>query len=241
MTTPFIKTYRIPNPLLIFQTALIAGSFLTGFLLAPFLVLSRHIAQRPVRRFRYPEQKLRYRRFLALGFYIGTFLIVVGLIGMWTRWCLGKRDPWLWAVFWLLEGRKRWSRPALLAYWAALGSLSVAGWNRQLARSRRYRALNAAGDPVGTNSGVNEISGTGAPESLVPPAPPPSATGSLGLSFPTLPNANVSTVATDILDAADKHVPTLTLNARRKFFHALAVVMFVPGVAFDVSASCGIV
>ncbi|KAL0067858.1 dolichol kinase [Marasmius tenuissimus] len=53
----------------------------------------------------------------------------------------------------------------------------------------------------------------------------------LGLTFPNLPSG--ATVATDWLDAADKHVPTLRLNARRKFFHGLAVVMFVPGVAFD--------
>jgi hypothetical protein len=46
---------------------------------------------------------------------------------------------------------------------------------------------------------------------------------------------DVSNVATDLLDAADKHVPTLGVNARRKFFHALAVVMFIPGVALDVS------
>jgi len=63
------------------------------------------------------------------------------------------------------------------------------------------------------------------------------AGGSLGLTFPNLSNLpNGANVATDLLDAADKHVPTLSLNARRKFFHALAVVMFVPGVAFDVCA-----
>jgi hypothetical protein len=45
----------------------------------------------------------------------------------------------------------------------------------------------------------------------------------------------MSNVATELLDAADKHVPTLGLNARRKFFHGLAVVMFMPGVAVDVS------
>ena len=63
----------------------------------------------------------------------------------------------------------------------------------------------------------------------------------LGLRLPNLPNlpdlpngANLSNVATDLLDAADKHVPTLSVNARRKFFHALAVVMFVPGIAVDV-------
>lgn len=39
--------------------------------------------------------------------------------------------------------------------------------------------------------------------------------------------------ASEWLDAADRRVPTLGLNGRRKFFHALAVVMFVPGVAAD--------
>ena len=45
----------------------------------------------------------------------------------------------------------------------------------------------------------------------------------------------MTNVATDLLDAADKHVPTLSLNARRKYFHGLVVVMFIPGVAIDVS------
>ncbi|KAF9000613.1 hypothetical protein BDQ17DRAFT_1426959 [Cyathus striatus] len=43
----------------------------------------------------------------------------------------------------------------------------------------------------------------------------------------------MSTAATEFLDAADKHVPTLGLNARRKFFHGLAVIMFIPGIAVD--------
>jgi hypothetical protein len=53
---------------------------------------------------------------------------------------------------------------------------------------------------------------------------------SLGINLP-----NGANMAADFLDAADKHVPTLGLNARRKFFHGLVVVMFVPGVALDVS------
>jgi len=53
-------------------------------------------------------------------------------------------------------------------------------------------------------------------------------------NLPSLPNGvKVSHVATDLLDAANKHVPTLKLNARRKFFHGLAVIMFIPGVAVD--------
>jgi len=43
-------------------------------------------------------------------------------------------------------------------------------------------------------------------------------------------------VATQMMDAADSRMPTLSVNARRKFFHALAVVMFVPGIAVDVSS-----
>lgn len=75
-----------------------------------------------------------------------------------------------------------------------------------------------------------------------PSTPLVDASGPLGLGFPTLPNlpnigngTGVSGVATDWLDAADRHVPTLSVNARRKFFHALAVVMFLPGVIVDVS------
>lgn len=232
-TAPFIETYRLPTPLLIFQIALIAGSFITGFLLSPLLALSRHIAQRPVRRLRLPQEKQRHLRALAAGFYIGTIIIVVGLIGSWTWWNLGRRNPWLWTILWLLEGRKKWSRPMLLAYWGLLGSISVAGWNRQLSRSRRYRHRNTSGGtqdnvivPFAANSNQKpqtEISS--------------SAPTTLGLTFPNLANlpnlSNGSQVATELLDAADKHVPTLGINARRKFFHALAVVMFLPGVAVD--------
>lgn len=230
-TTPFIKTYRLPTPLLIFQIALIGGSLLTGFLLSPLLFLSRHIAQRPVRRLRFPQEKPKHRRALAAGFYFGTVVIVVGLIGSWTWWNLGRRDPWLWAIFWILEGKKKWTRPLLLAYWALVGSISVAGWNRQLSRSRKkYWPRNTSvhlGEnvtqavPVGATSSQKGAEG-------VPLGGP---SGALGLAFPQLPNG--TQVATDLLDAADKHVPTLGVNARRKFFHGLAVAMFLPGVAVD--------
>lgn len=216
------------------QIALIAGSFLTGFLLSPLLVLSRHIAQRPVRRLRFPQDKQRHRKALAASFYVGALVVVVALIGSWTWWSLGKRDPWLWTIFWLLEGNRKWSRPLLLVYWGVLGGLSVAGWNRQLARSKRYRPRNAV---VNSDNVVIPVAGNQAPKDspeLPPPTPP---TGGLGLTFPNLPSlpnlSNGSQVATDLLDAADKHVPTLGINARRKFFHALAVVMFLPGIAVD--------
>ncbi|KAJ7106459.1 hypothetical protein C8R43DRAFT_1092017 [Mycena crocata] len=198
ITTPFIKTFRLPTPLVIFQTALVAGPFLIGFLLAPFLVLSRHAAQTPLRRLQ-RRNALRARRRLALAFYTGALLVVLGPIGLWTRWCLGARDPWVYVVKYIMKRRRR---AALLAYWGALGSVSVAGWTRQLARSRRWRGESMSGmSAMGAGGGMGM---GGAGDALF------AASG-------------------EFLDRA----PTLGLNARRKFFHALVVVMFVPGVAFD--------
>lgn len=173
-------------------------------------------------------------------------IIVAGLIGLWTRWLLGNRDPWLWVIYRLLEGRKKWHRPALLAYWGLLGCLSVAGWNRQLARSRKLRLRSVTAEYMlpsisqdSSASQTNETASSGTHSSMQ------SSAGALGVTFPNLPNlpslpnlpngVNVALVAMDLLDAADKHVPTLKLNARRKFFHGLAVIMFIPGVAIDVS------
>ena len=155
---------------------------------------------------------------------------------MWTKWCLGGRDPWVYGVFYLLEGRKTWSRPVLLVYWALIAIISVAAWNRQLARSRRYRP-KAIGNPETTPQLAGPSTPTEArpPISSDPSAPPTPPIPSM-ISFPNLPNGvQMSLAATELLDAADKRVPTLTLNARRKSFHGVAVLMFLPGIAFDVS------
>ncbi|KAH9057814.1 Fph type histidine kinase [Lactarius vividus] len=246
VTTVYIKTYRLPTPLLIYQLALVPGSLLTGFLLSPLLTLSRHIAQRPVRRMRFPHEKQAHRRALAVGFYLGAALIVGGLIGMWTRWLLRGRDPWLWVVFWLLEGPRQWTRPALLTYWAVLGSISVWGWNRQLARSRRFRPrLPTVGEAVMEDTAVTQqgsepttpMSGALGLASSSLTSSAVSASTAVSAMFPTVAMPHLPTDlglgASEWLDAADRRVPTLGLNARRKFFHALAVVMFVPGVAAD--------
>jgi dolichol kinase len=204
LQTPYIKTYRLPTPLLFFQLALIPGSLLAGFLLSPLLILARNIAQKPVHRLRYPREKDIHRRALAAGFYIGAAIVCVGIVGTWVQWCLEWRNPWMWVIKWLLQGQKPWTRPVLIAYWGLLAAISVAGWTRQLARARRLRPRN----PISAAS-----------------ADRPAPAGA----------QNLQTVATQVMDAADQRLPTLSVNARRKYFHALAVVMFVPGIAFDVS------
>lgn len=93
--------------------------------------------------------------------------------------------------------------------------ISVAGWNRQLSRARRHRRY------VGPNTGASGSHGQG---------------GSNGANV-NGDHSGISGVASQMMDAADQRLPTLSVNARRKFFHALAVVMFVPGIAFDVRST----
>ncbi|CAE7184617.1 unnamed protein product [Rhizoctonia solani] len=247
----YVKTFREPSPLLVFQLALLPGSILIGFLLSPLLALSRHIARRPRLRLRAPHQteQLIYRRMLAIGLAAGAVLLVGGLLGGWVRWLLGARDPWLWVLRSLTQGRRPWSRLTLVAWWALLGSLSVAGWNRQLARSRRHPHLHAytsasARTPTHTQLKqkslpvpISEVSAVGVYPPLVPRLGTLQAQAQSNASkSPTTssaPTRDIQAVATDLLDAADKHVPTLSRNGRRKFFHALAVLMFVPGISWD--------
>ncbi|KAF8606668.1 hypothetical protein BDV93DRAFT_437456 [Ceratobasidium sp. AG-I] len=246
----YIKTYRKPSPLLVFQLALLPGSLLIGFLLSPLLALSRHIARRPRLRLRTPHQteQLIYRRMLAIGLAAGAVLLVGGLLGGWARWLLGGRDPWLWVLRNLTYGRRPWSRFVLVAWWGLLGSLSVAGWNRQLARSRRrthiHTLVTSAQTPAQSQSKhkpavtppISEISAVGTYPPLVPRLGTQQSKNQITISKGTTipgPTRDIQAVATDLLDAADKHVPTLSRNGRRKFFHALAVLMFVPGISWD--------
>jgi dolichol kinase len=216
-STEFIKTFRAPTPLLVYQLGVIPGAFITGILLAPLLVLSRSIAQKPVRRLRFPHQKEAQRRLLALGFYVGVVLVAFLLIGTWTRWCLGGRDPWLWVLFWLLEGQTKWSRIALLAYWTALVLAVVISWQAQFTIYGQLR-LPSSSSTVSTlqpsASGPLSLAGGGnaAAEKRSEPhrAENPSANARHGYG-------------------------RFGLNGRRKSFHALAVLMFAPGIIADVS------
>jgi dolichol kinase len=108
----------------------------------------------------------------------------------------------------------------LIAYWGALAMISVAGWNRQLSRARRHR--------VYTVPNVRERVSHSHGQSLNS-TDPLQAPGSTTIHS----DSGISGVASQMMDAADMRMPTLSVNSRRKFFHALAVVMFVPGIAVD--------
>nr|XP_018263518.1 dolichol kinase [Kwoniella dejecticola CBS 10117]OBR85676.1 dolichol kinase [Kwoniella dejecticola CBS 10117] len=232
LQTPYIKTYRLPTPLLTFQLALIPGSLLAGFLLSPLLYLSRHLAQKPAHRLRFPHEKPVHRRLLALGFYGGSALVCGGLVGLWTQWLLGGRNPFVWVVCWFFEGKYPWTRPALISYWGGLAAISVAGWNRQLSRARKHRRYTVPGTGSTTNKNdANTLSSSSSSSNHTS-----HSTGGMGIGVSASGNGErdtISGVASSMMDAADQRMPTLSVNARRKFFHALAVVMFIPGIAVD--------
>jgi hypothetical protein len=137
----------------------------------------------------------------------------------------------MWGLRWVL-GRRR--RIALLGYWTALGSVSVAGWARQLIRSRRAAGVGAAAGVGLGYGGVGGMMGGMGMSGMMAGMGKAQGTAANGTNeAPATPTSALFAASGEFLDRA----PTLGLNARRKFFHALVVVMFVPGVAFDVRLS----
>ncbi|KAK4058304.1 dolichol kinase [Microbotryomycetes sp. JL221] len=215
------STFRLPTPVVAFQSVLIPGAFLSGFLLSPLLVVSRHIASKPSHRLRWPTERERHRRLLAAGVFLGLFGIAFFMLGGWAGWQLGRglRRPWLWAlqltfyggdgVVVKLPGAKgwqRWKRIWLVTYWAATIVLAIAGWQTRLVRARRIRIKNSLTNTTsGTAEEKKKLSGQ------------PEFTG---------PKYGVE-------HAREEKRVHASLNMRRKFFHALAVAMFVPGIAVD--------
>lgn len=279
-STPFIRTFRTPSPLLIYQLALIPGAILLGFLLSPFLVLSRNLAQIPTRRLRgHPKQhqKELQRRLLAVVVYMGAALCVFFVIGSWTRAMLNagngpkdkSRDPWIWVLLWMVEGDaplintsptdskgliqflKKWKRLLLMGYWAICVVALVGVWQRQLFK-RHYRSLPQSSSAMfSLTNGVYPLSATSnlaaSPSSAAQRLPSPTVTSNRSLHIEGPRDSGL-----DVNDAGDaSSLPVvgvagrragvtnngfgkLGLNGRRKSFHALAVVMFAPGIIIDV-------
>ncbi|PWN38811.1 hypothetical protein IE81DRAFT_327123 [Ceraceosorus guamensis] len=241
--TPFVKAFRSPTPLVIFQSALVVGSFMIGFLLSPLLYLSRHLAQKPVHRLRWPHKRDLHRRLLAGFFYLFAALYVVGVLGLWTRWILGRRDPWVWVLQFLIKGKHPWSRPLLVAYWLALVAASVLSWQAIVVSAKRFRVVRnptvtAATAATATASGsLHENAASAAPNADVPIAPSSANTRATAAgvvrSLGGLGAIGNAAANTETGGVTLKRAATLSLNARRKFFHALAVLLFVPGIAAD--------
>ncbi|TNY21389.1 dolichol kinase [Rhodotorula diobovata] len=144
---PYVPpTFRAPTPVIAFQSVLIPGAFLSGFLLSPLLVVSRHIASRPSHRLKWPTERERHRKLLALGVAVGLCAIVCVPLGGWAGWMLGAsppsflrrlRRPWGWALrffaFGDSDGVSDWQQPAALLPpgWSFFSAKRTSrGWRR---------------------------------------------------------------------------------------------------------------
>ncbi|GAA5821323.1 hypothetical protein JCM10212_006779 [Sporobolomyces blumeae] len=292
----FPPTFRSPTPVIAFQTVLIPGAFLSGFLLSPLLVLSRHIASKPSHRLKWPTERQRHRKLLALGVVVGLGVIVFLFLGAWIGWMLSAthrlRRPWTWAVRFIYFGSSdgvvarsppdvglasRSKRVGLLAYWAGTVVTAVGGWQTHLVRARRIRMGNRSGGAIAPekrdrrereHKGRDPRRDAKKDGATVSASPTPgngpsrgSTTGGGGLKLlgigrsggagrrnsngeegqrsggggPSSGGMSEAAPMGRVGAESATHTKAVhaSLNMRRKFFHALAVVMFVPGIAID--------
>lgn len=276
---PYIPpTFRAPTPIVAFQAVLIPGAFLSGFLLSPLLVISRHVASRPSHRLKWPTERELHRRLLALGVAIGLFGIVFLMLGGWAGWMLGTnptsflrrlRRPWGWAARFLWYGNsdgvdvdglarhlrgqsepwwsprrnsRGWRRLALVGYWGATISSAIGGWQTHLVRARRIRMRTLRTETASAKGTDGKDSGSPAPADSSSNRQGAAAAGKRfigrGIDAVQAARANVGGVQQPPLRFGAEHAREekavhASLNLRRKFFHALAALMFVPGIAID--------
>ncbi|KAI3626367.1 hypothetical protein CBS9595_001728 [Malassezia furfur] len=218
-----IVAYRTPSVVYAYQLALIVGMMLVGLVLSPLLALSRVLAQRPTHRLRWPDKRNLHRRLLSLGFFVFLALIVFGTLGPWVWWMLGRRNPWLFIARFTLQGPYWWLRLALLGYWGVLCNIALLSLQLMVNRVWQYATV---GDQVQAQA----IKRRGARSDSVTQVPPNRTASQRAAS------SAVSRLAAPRADnEATALGPALAVNVnvRRKFFHMLAVLLFVPGLAWD--------
>lgn len=221
---PFVS-FRTPTSLLAYQQALMVGMMFIGIVLSPLLALSRVLAQRPTHRLRWPDKRNLHRRLLALAFFLFMALLVFGTLGPWVWWMLGGRNPWLFMVRFTLQGPFWWSRLALLGYWGMLCNIALLSIQLMVNRVWQYATV---GDQVQAHALKRRAARS---ESLGnPPRTTRTASeraGSLAASRFAQPHAEGEETSLGPALAVN-------VNGRRKFFHMLAVLLFIPGIAWDV-------
>lgn len=209
----------MPTPLVPYQHVMIPGAFLTGFLLSPLLVLSRQFAQMPSHRLRRPGERGRNRKLAALGVGLGLIFVVLVPFGGWAGWQLGGNlwTAWAWA-----------------ARFSILGGNGVEGMHGEFSGWRRWRRLVLALYWLGIATaavGGWQTRIVRARRLRLAKNRQLAKTGENGSASPSSNLLGVKGIS-ELREDRRMHV---ALDLRRKFFHALAVVMFVPAIIIDVS------
>lgn len=208
----------------------------------------------------WPQERGRNRKLVALGSFSGFVLIICLPFAGWVGWTLGGglRTPWAWGLRYCAlggdgsvsslrtavrlgsssaaggpAGWRRWKRILLALYWLAIVISAVGGWQTRLVRARRIRiAKNKAGNGTAvstTQQGHASVrdGSKGTPDAIGFQNGHKAASAGGMAGKAAIEMAGVQ----NIRENRRMHV---ALDLRRKFFHALAVVMFVPAIAIDV-------
>ncbi|KAH8928340.1 hypothetical protein BT69DRAFT_1277161 [Atractiella rhizophila] len=200
--------FRNPTALVSFQHMLIPGSFFIGFCLAPMLIMSRHLGQQRSYRLKStPSERERMRKLFAAGVYLGLVLIVFLVLGLWEGWILGRGisllRPWAWVLKWVFLGSDGAERD---------GERGGIGWTRWKRIMLVYYwaavVILAVGGWQSKFAKMKKMRRAG-----------------VGVNASTSKDGE----GKDALERRG-HV---SLNLRRKFFHALAVALFAPGIVVD--------
>ncbi|KAF9162817.1 hypothetical protein DFQ26_003219 [Actinomortierella ambigua] len=201
------------SPQFMFMLTLIVGMMVIGLLLSPLLVYCRRLAQLP----RKGQTSINMRRrglkqrVAAAGVYMGTMVIVAGVIMPQTSKVLGQ-NPFQWLVDFMLMTTVDWT-----GMWAQMN-----WWANAMLFGPNSTATLAAAEGLGEG-------GWSLMELLL----------SIGWRRALLCLYWVSGITMSILflewmkTSARRRAIMGSLNNRRKFYHALAVIMFTPGFLFD--------
>lgn len=212
--------FREPSAVLVYQLALMVGMLVIGALLSPLLVLSRNLARRPTHRLRWPDKRNLHRRLLALAFFVLSTALVLGVLAPWVAWQLGGKNPWLYIVRFMLQGRYWWLRLALAGYWGMLCNIALLSIQLMVHRVWQYATV---GDHAKKPMRPRQDSRSSAPIRTA-------------LSATERASALAATQFAEVTEEEGSSLSpqvAVSVNGRRKFFHALAVLLFVPGIAWD--------
>lgn len=159
-------------------------------------------------------------------------------------------QPWIWAlefIFYAVEsidGEKgstsSWKRIFLVLYWAGTISVAVGGWTTRFVRARRIRmkkSLMTNNSLSLSNPSSTPAANGGSPSLLSLDTPKSTSATSVDLGSGGIKIISEGKTNFGVEGIREERRVHASLNMRRKFFHALAVTMFIPGIAVDVSPS----
>jgi hypothetical protein len=134
------------------------------------------------------------------------------------------------------SGWRRWKRILLALYWLAIVVSAVGGWQTRLVRARRIRVAKSKAGTSSAASFVHYTQANARDGSKGTPDANGFQTGHQAASAGGIAGKAAIEMA-GVQNIRENRRMHVALDLRRKFFHALAVVMFVPAIAIDVGTS----